>query len=92
MFLRNTCAWRWIVVTLLIALSAPTLISQPSTQINKRLGSGHAAAFAHDDGAKKQGLSREQLAREVWIWHEINRQRLKQSHALGAEALTTEVP
>jgi uncharacterized protein (TIGR03437 family) len=91
MFLRNTRAWRWIVVALLIALSAPTLISRPSTQINNRLGAGSAAAFAHDGDEKKKGLSREQIAREVWIWHEINRQRLKQSHALGAEALTTDV-
>lgn len=92
MFLRNIRAWRWIVVALIIALSTPALTSQPSTQINKRLGSGHAAAFAHDGAEKKEGLSREQIAREVWIWHEINRQRLEQSHLLGAEALTTEVP
>ncbi|MGH9855265.1 MAG: hypothetical protein ACREBD_35980, partial [Blastocatellia bacterium] len=92
MLFRSTRVWRWTVVTLIVTLSAPALISRPSAQINKRPDVNHGAAFAHDDdGEKKKGLSREQIAREAWIWHEINRRRLAESHALGAEALTTDV-
>src|SRR5262245_31043221 len=90
MFFRSTYAWRWMVVALLIALSAPTLISQPSILINKNSAARFKGAIAHDDGGKKKSLSREHLARDAEIWHEINLRRLAQSHALGADALAAD--
>src|SRR5262245_43265849 len=90
MHFRSTLAWRWTVVTLFIALFAPALISQPSIHINKRPVAKFKTAFAHDDDGKKKGLSRDQIAREAEVWHQINRRRLEQTHALGAEALTAD--
>src|SRR5262249_27177251 len=90
MVLRSAQVWRWIVITLLITLSAPALISQPSTRTNIRPGAKFKTAFAHVNDGKKKGLSREQRAREAEIWHELNRRRLAETHPLGAEALTAD--
>ncbi|HKE03640.1 MAG TPA: hypothetical protein VKE91_06255 [Blastocatellia bacterium] len=90
MFFRTTRVWRWIAVTLLITLSAPALISQPSTRTNKQSGVKFKTAFAHGADGKKKSLSREQLAREAELWHELNRRRLAETHPLGAEALTAD--
>src|SRR5262245_23363107 len=90
MFFRTTRVWRWIAVTLLITLSAPALISQPSTRTNKQSGVKFKTAFSHGAEGKKKSLSREQLAREAELWHELNRWRLAETHPLGAEALTAD--
>src|SRR5215813_10578587 len=90
MFFPSTRVWRWIAVTLIVALFAPALFSLPSNQTNKRPAVEFKTAFAHESGGKKKSLSREQIAREAEVWHEINRRRLAQSHALGAEALTAD--
>ncbi len=89
MFFRSTRVWRLIAVTLIIALSAPALISQTSTR-NKRPADKFRSAPAHHDSGKKKGLSRDQIAREAEIWHEINKRRLAESHALGVDALTAD--
>ncbi len=91
MSLRNSRLRRWVIIALLIALSVPTLISQPSTQINKRLAAGRAAAFAHDDGEKKKGLSREQIAREAWVWHQVNQRRLEEMNALTTDFINQDI-
>ncbi len=90
MVLRNTRAWRWIVVMLLIALFAPTLFTRPSSRIKKQTNEIFKLASSQGDGEKKKGMSREQIAREAEIWHEINRRRLAESHPLGTEALTAD--
>lgn len=91
MFYLDTRVWRWIVVTLLIALSAPALISRPSAQIKNRLGGKYGAAFLHDDGVKKKGLSRDQIAREAWVWHQINQQRPEVADAFAPEFINQDV-
>jgi len=88
---HNIRVWRWIVVTLIITLYAPTLLSRPVARTNARPAAKFKSAVAHHPDDKKKGLSREQIAREARIWHELNRQRLEQSHALGAAALTTDI-
>ena len=90
MVFRSAHVWRWIAITLLITLSAPALISQPSTRTKIRPGAKFKTAFAHVNDGKKKSLSREQLAREAELWHELNRRRLAETHILGAEALTAD--
>src|SRR5262245_59320894 len=89
MFLRSTCARRWIAVALLVTLAAPALISKPTTPTQKRTAA-RLKAVAHTGEGKKKGLSREELAREAEIWHELNRRRLAETDARGAEALTAD--
>jgi uncharacterized protein (TIGR03437 family) len=90
MSLSSSRARRWIVVALIGAFSAPALISQTPTQINNRFASGQAA-FVHDDGEKKKRLSREQIAREAWVWHQINQQRLEEMNALTADFINQDI-
>ena len=90
MFFRSTHVWRWIAITLICALFAPALISLPSTQTTKGPFVKFKSTIAHHIGGKKNSLNREQLAREAELWHEINRRRLAETHALGAEALTAD--
>jgi len=86
MFFRNTRAWRWFVAALIVTSFIPALTLRPSAQTE------HQSAAARDEvPAAKKGLSREQRAREMWLRHELNRQRLEREHPLGAEALTTDV-
>ncbi|HKQ80222.1 MAG TPA: hypothetical protein VJ810_41400 [Blastocatellia bacterium] len=90
MFFRNTQVWRWLVVTLIVALFAPAIISLPSTRTDKLPFVKFKTTISHHDGVKKNSLNREQIAREAEIWHEINRRRLAETHSLGAEALTAD--
>ncbi len=82
MFFRSAQLWRFMAVTLIVALFAPALISISSTKTDK-LPIVKLTTAAHHFGGKKNSLNREQLAREAEIWHEINRRRLAESHALG---------
>jgi uncharacterized protein (TIGR03437 family) len=90
MVFRSTHVWRWIAITLIVALFAPALITLPSTRTNKGPFVKFKTNLAHHTGGKKNGLSRQQIAREAELWHEINRRRLAETHALGAEALTAD--
>jgi uncharacterized protein (TIGR03437 family) len=89
MFLRCSGALRWIAIALLVTLFAPTLISKLSTSAQNRTGA-RLKATAHTGEGKKKGLSRPELEREAEIWHELNRRRLIESDARGAEALTAD--
>ncbi|MGE0128556.1 MAG: hypothetical protein AB7U82_10795 [Blastocatellales bacterium] len=91
MFYLDSRARRWFVVALILAFFAPALISRPSVQTNKRLAARHAAAFMHDDGEKKKGLSRDRIAREAWVWHQVNQQRLEQTNALAADFINQDI-
>jgi uncharacterized protein (TIGR03437 family) len=90
MSFRNIPVCRSLVVALIVAFSLPSLVLRPSAQAEKNSPLGFRASLAHhgDDDAPKKGLSRDQLIREAWAWHDANLLRLKTTHPLGADAIT----
>lgn len=94
MFHRHRSVRQALIAALLVISFVFTLFILPTAQTQSRLIKRPRAASsaAHDDSeGRKKTLTREQLAREAWAWHEANRQRLAQTHTLGAEALTTDI-
>ena len=76
-----------------VVMLLPLLIVRPNAQnpqpsaLQVPGGSSHS----RDQAEKKDGLTREQLEREVWAWHRANLKRLEDRYPSGAVALTTDV-
>lgn len=88
MIYRFSVLRRLIAICLLAAGALTATPSHQVTQVDVRSG-----ISAHDisEEKRKEGLTREQLAREAWVWHKANKQRLAETHPDGAEALKTQV-
>lgn len=92
MFFRSQSAWRWFAVTMIVLLFVPALILNPSAKSSKPATVNFpVVAFHDDDEGRKAGLSREERIREALLWHQINQQRLEQTHPLGLAALTMDI-
>lgn len=91
---RQRSARRALFAALLVISFVFTLLNLPAAQTQPRsLKRARAAGSpAHDDSdARKKTMTREQRAREAWVWHEANKQRLEQTHPLGAQSFTTDI-
>jgi uncharacterized protein (TIGR03437 family) len=92
MFYHNRRVWRWIALALIIMLQIPLLSARPDSQIEGRSKTVEWGATAHDYHEEgKKGMTREQRAKEAWVWHQAHRQRLERLSNLRAEALTAEI-
>jgi uncharacterized protein (TIGR03437 family) len=94
MFYRQRSARRALLAALLVVSFVFTLFNLPIAQTQPRAlnRSRTVGSAAHDDNeGHKKTLTRQQRAREAWVWHEANKQRLEQNDARGAEALTTDI-
>src|SRR5262245_5446345 len=92
MVFNNIRTSRWCPIALLIILFVPALILPPSAKTEKQSMARFAGASFHDgDESRKEGLSRQEKAREAVIYHQANLQRLERTHPLGAEALKTDI-
>lgn len=93
MSFRIQTLWRNITATVLTVSIFFSLISAPTAQTPPRGTPQQTRDAAHDNSrAKQKGLTRQQREREAWAWHKANLLRLEQTHSLGAEALTTNIP
>ncbi len=91
-YLRRVC---WLLAAVLLATPLALKLSHTAAQPQSVMP--HATRplrlAAHDDHEdRKTQLTRDQIAREAWLWHALNQQQLTQSHSLGATALTKEIP
>jgi len=85
--IQRSLAAGLMAITLFSALFIPPAIGTQAQSLTRSKLAAH-----DDDGTKKKGLTRKQREREAWVWHKANLQRLEDTHALGAAALTTEIP
>ncbi len=96
MLYRFGSACRIFAGALIICSLTITLVSRPSAQSRNgahRPATRTPGGSAHDihDGEGKKRLTRDQLAKEAWVWHEANLQRLERTDPLGAAAMTSDV-
>src|SRR5215470_7398037 len=85
--------WRSLAAGLITASLCFTLLLSPVPAMRAQAVLRTPSLVSHDDsGTKKKTLTRKQQEREAWVWHESNVRRLEETHALGAEALTTDIP
>ena len=76
MFYRNRASRRALTAGLLIVSLFFAFIIWPAAQPQAQVQRRKTGASANSTAAKKPGLSREKRIREMWAWHEANRQRL----------------
>jgi len=88
MFGRLNLYGRWIVICLLVISG---LIETSSRPRDFTLSRGGISSHDISDEHRKEGLTREQLSQEAWVWHRANKQRLAETHPLGEQALTTQI-
>jgi uncharacterized protein (TIGR03437 family) len=78
-------------VALIIAFLVPSLIVSRRAQVQQRSVKLRSVGATHDDHERKKSLTRDQLEREAWVWHQANRQRLERLYNLSAEALSADI-
>jgi len=83
----RTRARRWLIAALIIALASPALVLRPRAQ-TPGAPTPDRLAGVPPERRLKPGLPRDKQAREAWLLHELNRQRLARTHPLGELALT----
>lgn len=91
-YLRRVC---WLLAAVLLATPLALKLSRTAAQPQsvRPDATRPLRLAAHDDHEdRKTQLTRDQIAREAWLWHALNQQQLTQSHSLGAAALTKEIP
>lgn len=91
MFDRNQKLRHGFITGLMIVSLFATWIVLPWTPAKAQVQRRKADASTNSTTEKKPGLSREKRIREMWAWHEANRQRLAQTHPLGLQALTADI-
>lgn len=85
---------RWVAICLIVisvlieTASRPVM---PPAMGDSPLSRGVASFHDISDEHRKEGLTREQLSQEAWVWHRANQQRLAETHPYGAQALTTQI-
>jgi len=81
---------RWLIAALILSLFAGTLSLSPCAQT----GSVTDPQPGHEsDGLnfKRKEWDPEKLARELWLWHELNRQRLARARGVDATEIENTV-
>jgi uncharacterized protein (TIGR03437 family) len=91
MYYRDRTRRRAVTAGLLIVSLFFAWVVWPAAQMQAQVQRRETNAAANSAAAKKPGLSREKRIREMWVWHEANRQRLARTHELGLQALTTDI-
>jgi uncharacterized protein (TIGR03437 family) len=91
---RNKLARRGLIAALIISLFFASFTLRPSAE--SQTGAGAESQTDQSSARSRRpvinkGWTHEKRAREAWLWHQLNQERLARTHVLGAAALGVNV-